>query len=294
MSSVDAVLHRSGLYAPGSSPRMLRKALAAGADAVILDLEDAVAPGEKPAARGHVAELLDEVAATPVAPDVHVRVNRSGDGWDTDDLAAVVRPGLDGLRLPKAETPEALTEVAALIDRLERDAGLPVGAIPLIPIIESAVGAVAITALATATDRVTRLSLGGADLLADLGGVGDDDLTTLHVRGELVLRSRAAGLAPPIDTVHTNLDDEEGLRAATRRARALGFYGKSLIHPKQIAPVHEVFTPSEDDVAWAERIVAAAAAAEAEGRGAVAIDGDFVDAPIVQRAETILALWRQR
>lgn len=295
MSSADLRLHRSYLYAPGSDPRVMRKALTAGADAVVLDLEDAVAPDAKDTARAEVAALLAEVVDEP--PDdthVHVRINRDGDGYLEADLDAVVVPGLDGLRLPKAETPEAVAEVAARVGELERARGLDPGHVRLYPTVESALGAVSVAALVSASPRVARAAIGTTDLLADLGASGDDDLATLHVRSELVLRSRVAGVGPPIDSVHTDLADDDGLLAAARRARALGFHGKSVIHPRQLARVHEVFTPTDAEVAEAERVVAALAAAERDQRGAVQVDGRFVDAAVVARARAVLAMRRSR
>jgi len=301
VSSADPPLHRSYLYAPGSSPGVMRKALGAGADAVILDLEDAVAPDAKVAAADEVATLLDEVAsggsaaaAAQPRPDVHVRINREGDGYREADLAAVVRPGLDAIRLPKAEEPAALVQVAAKLDVLERERGLAPGHVRLYPTVESALGAVSIATLVTITPRVVRLAIGTADLLADLGAVGDDDLATLHVRSELVLRSRAAGIGPPIDSVHTDLEDDVGLRAGAARARSLGFHGKSVIHPRQLAAVHGVFTPSDAETARAERIVAAVTAADGDIRGGLAVDGEFVDAAIVARARALLRLRSDR
>ena len=292
MSSPEPPLHRSYLYAPGSDPRLMRKALAAGADAVILDLEDAVAPATKASARKHVAELLDEVAAGRMltASDVHVRINRSGDAYSRSDLDAVVRPGLDGIRLPKVESADAVRWIDDLLDDLERRHGLEPGRIRLTLTVESALGAVSIATLATVSHRVVGFAIGAEDLLADLGAVGDDGLATLHIRSELVLQSRAAGLAPPVDSVHTNLDDEPGLLVAAQRARALGFHGKSVIHPRQLDVVHGVFTPTDAEVARAERIVAAAEAAGQDGVGAVALDGTFIDAAIVARARALLTL----
>jgi citrate lyase subunit beta/citryl-CoA lyase len=280
----------------------MRKALSAGADAVILDLEDSVAARAKDQAREEVAAVLDEVAqerdrgetSTSVAgrpvPEVHVRINRAGRAYLEDDLAAVVRPGLDAIRLPKAESAAAIAAVAASLDALEQRRGLRPGRIHLYPTVESALGAVSLAALLAASPRIVRAALGTADLLADLGASGDDDLATLHVRSELVLHSRAAGIGPPIDGVHTDLDDEEGLRAGAARARALGFHGKSVIHPRQLEAVHHVFTPTPEELARAEAIVAAAEAADAQGRGGVAFEGGFVDAAIVARARAVLSL----
>ena len=297
MSSADRTLHRSYLYAPGSSPTIMRKALAAGADAVILDLEDAVAPDAKAEARDHVALALTERAGAgdPTGgPDVHARINRWGNGYLDADLEAVVRPGLDGLRLPKVESPDAVAAVAARLDDLERANCLEPGAIRLYLTVESALGVVGIAESIAASPRVARVAIGTADLLADLGASGDDDLATLHVRSELVLRSRVAGIGPPIDSVHTDLDDDAGLRAGARRARALGFHGKSVIHPRQLDAVHEVFTPTAEEFERAELIVAEMEAAEQDGRGAVRLGGTFVDPAIAARARALLSLRSSR
>ena len=290
MSSADLKLHRSYLYAPGSAPRVMHKALMSGADAVVLDLEDAVAPAAKDLARADVAKLLDELDPAATAADVHVRINRDGEGYSERDLESVVVPGLDGLRLPKAETAEAIAHVAARIDQLERDRGLAAGRIRLYPILESALGAVQLAELTTASPRTARFSFGAADLLADLGAFGDDDLATLTIRSELIVRSRVAGIGPPIDSVFTNLDDLEGLRSSAGRARALGFVGKSIIHPRQLAVVRDVFTPSDEAIAHAERIIATFDAAERDGRGADAVGGEFVDAATVARARAVLSM----
>lgn len=297
VSYADVALYRSYLYAPGSSPEVMRKALVAGADAVVLDLEDAVAPDRKEHARVEVAALLRELGGAvagsdPTSPAVHVRINRSGDGYLEDDLKAVVHPALRAIRLPKSESSAAIAAVAVRLDELERARGLPPGRIHLYPTVESALGAVSIAELATAP-RVARFALGAADLLVDLGAHGDDDLATLSIRTDLVLRSRVAGVGPPVDSVFTDLDDLEGLRRSARRARSLGFHGKSVIHPCQLAPVHEVFTPTDDELVRAEQIIAALEEAERQGSGAVALDGSFVDAAVAARARATLALRRE-
>lgn len=282
-------LHRAYLYAPGSRPDLVAKALGGEADAVVLDLEDAVAPDAADEARGHVAAALDRRAGRPAAsgPDLHVRVDRSADGYDREDLEAAVRPGLDGLRLPKAEDPADVAAVGRLLDELEPRVGLRPGAVGLYPTVESAAGALAARDLATASPRVVRLAFGASDFLADVGARGDEDLATLHVRSHLVLVSRAARIGPPIDSVHTRLDDEAGLVAGAERARSLGFVGKSVVHPRQVAPVQRVFTPSPDEMAWADRVVAAVG----EGRpAATTVDGEFVDPAVVARARGLLAL----
>lgn len=288
--SAEWPLHRSYLYAPGSRPDVLRKALDTGADAAVLDLEDAVPADAKDAARDAVAAVVGDLSGT--GPDVHVRINGGpGDTW-REDLEAVVRPGLAALRLPKVESAPEVTRVADALDRLEPERGVQAGSIGLYPTVESARGVAALADVLRSSPRVCRPAIGTTDLLADLGASGDDDLATLTIRSQMVLECRLAAVGPPVDSVHTRLDDEAGLRAGAERARSLGFFGKSVIHPRQLAVVHEVFTPTEEQLAWADRVLGAFDRAEADGQGAVEIDGDFVDAAVVARARALHALRR--
>lgn len=286
--SPSARLHRSYLYAPGSSQQIMEKALASEADAVVCDLEDAVAPERKADARAQVAAIITAYRDAE-RPELHVRVNRGSHGYDVDDLRAVVRPGLDALRLPKVEQRAEVAAVAALLGELEPAAGLVPGSIPLYLTVESAAGVLALADVLAACDRIARVGFGAADLLADIGATGDEDLATLHARSHVVLVSRARNVGPPIDSVHTNLEDDEGLQRSARRARSLGFFGKSVIHPRQLDAVHAAFTFSDEELAWAERVVAALERAEREGRGASALEGAFVDAAIAARARGVLA-----
>lgn len=299
MSSPDAATelvpaHRSYLFAPGSNGAVMRKALAAGSDAVVLDLEDAVAPDDKNIARAAVTQLLDELAATPRPPDapaVHVRINRDEDGYDTRDLDVAVHPAVEALRLPKAESADAIRCVDDAITVREQALGMTPGAVHLYPTIESAQGVLCAEEIAASSPRVQRLVVGQADLVADIGGRGDDMLTTLVPRSLVVLASRAAGIAAPVDGATVDLSGAGALQDALMRARALGFHGKSAIHPRQLAAIHTQFTPDEAELTHAERVVAAA---DAVGGGATTLDGEMVDIAVVRRARGLLALRRER
>jgi citrate lyase subunit beta / citryl-CoA lyase len=279
---------RSYLYAPGSTPRVMEKALAAGADAVILDLEDSVAPQDKLAARGQVAAVIARAGASATGPaELHVRVNHGPDGPDLDDVAAVTALGLTGLRLPKIGSAEEVRTVADALDSLEDIGGMAPGTVRLYVSIETAAAALAAPELAAAP-RVARLVFGATDFLADIGSPGaTEGPATAVARGMLVLASRAAGIGAPVDCVHTALDDEDGLRRGARAARELGFFGKSVIHPRQIPSVHEVFTPSEQELTEARRVLAHA---EAHGSGATRLDGELIDAAVVARARRLVAM----
>lgn len=260
-------MDRSYLFAPGHNTKLLDKVFGAGADAVILDLEDAV-PAE------HKAEARRLVAETVRSHPAWVRVNAARTDACAADLEAVAEHAF-GIRVPKAESAEDVRWVA------ERAPGKP-----LLCAIETARGVLAAQEIAAAPS-VRCLALGGVDLRRDLN-IGDGELETIYVRSHLVVVSRAAGLEPPIDSVYAQLSNEEGLRREAHFARRLGFFGKSAIHPKQIPILHAVFTPSEDELAWAGRVLTAF---EASGGGAVQLeDGEFVDLPVAQRARRLLEL----
>jgi citrate lyase subunit beta/citryl-CoA lyase len=255
------------LFVPASRPERYAKALEAGADAVIIDLEDAVAPADKHGARAALAAWLD-----PAQP-VLVRINAADTPWFAADLELLAQPGIAGVVLPKAEHAD---DVAA--------ASRAGGGLPVLPLIESALGFEQRLALAHA-DRVLRLIFGHIDFQADLDMRASED-ELLPFRTALVLASRLAGIAAPIDGVTTAIDDEDLLQADALRARRLGFGGKLCIHPRQVALVNRCFAPSADEVAWARRVIAADAAS---GGAAVAVDSKMVDRPVVLRAQAILA-----
>lgn len=256
---------RSWLYVPGNRPDRFDKACAAGADAVIVDLEDAVPAAEKDAARGHVAAWLS--AAHPVL----VRVNGADTPWFERDLAACDAAGVAGIVLPKAE--QVGEAVIALCGR--RGAAL-------FPLIETARGMERAKEVA-ATPTVQRLLFGTIDFQFELGIEGDGD-ELLAFRSQLVLASRLTGIAPPIDGPCTSWEDAQLLDSDCRRARRLGFGGKLCIHPKQVAPVNAAFAPADAEVAWARRVLQAAQSA---GGAAVALDGRMIDRPVMLKAERI-------
>lgn len=271
--TVTVVSHlRSLLFAPGSDERKLRRALSSSADAVVADLEDAVAPAEKEAARALVGRVLREVETACVRV---VRVNGADTGWFAGDLAAVREMPVSALVLPKA-TPEAV-------------AALGVAGPPVIAIVETAQGLRHAYETASAT-RVEALLLGAVDLGLELGlEPRQDGQEVLFARSKLVLDSAAAGIRGPFDLVHLDLTDAEGLETECRLARSLGFRGKACVHPDQVATVNGVFAPSEEELARARRIVEAYTRGASEGRGAVALEGEMVDLPVVERAKQLLA-----
>jgi citrate lyase subunit beta/citryl-CoA lyase len=276
---------RSLLFAPGNHARRVEKALTLDADAVILDLEDAVAIAEKAGTRAVVAAALEK----PRRGRLYVRVNAIDTEFCYGDLVAVARRGLDGIILPKIETAAAISTVDWLLTQLERDRGMPAGNIDLIPIIETARGLQQIDATLTAGTRVRRVAFGAGDFTLDVNMIWSRDEAELaHARSIVVTASRAAGIEAPFDTVWVDLTDPDGLAASAQTALAYGFQGKMCIHPDQIAVVNRVFTPSDAEIAFAERVCAAFAKTEAEGSAAIQLDGKFIDYPIVYRAQRTL------
>ena len=277
---------RSLLFAPGNHPRKVAKVFAAGADAVILDLEDAVAIAEKAATRAAIVAAL----TTERHCRAFIRVNAMTTTFCHGDLAAIVVPGLDGIVLPKVEAPWQLKAADWLIGALERERGLPQGAIDLIPIIETGAGVAAVREIAASGTRVRRLAFGAGDYSVDMNLPWTRDEAEMgHARATIAVASRAAGLAPPLDTVFTDLRDREGFAASARRALGMGYQGKMCIHPDQVSIANDVFTPSAAEVARAQAVVAAFAAAEAAGSASIQLDGQFIDYPIVERARRVLA-----
>jgi citrate lyase subunit beta/citryl-CoA lyase len=280
---------RSLLFAPGNHARRVEKALTLTADGVILDLEDAVATSEKTATRPMVTDAFRK----PRAGKLYVRVNALTTEWCHGDIAAVVQHGLDGIILPKVEHAHELRTADWLIANLERERGLPVGGIDLIPIIETALGISNLSRICRSGTRTRCLAFGAGDFTLDMGMVWTrSEGELLPHRAACVLESRAAGLEPPLDTVWADLRDADGFIASAKHAAALGFQGKMCIHPDQIIPANAAFTPDEAAVAQAKRIVAAFDEAETRGLASIQLEGQFIDYPIVQRARRVLAAAR--
>lgn len=268
-------LARSFLFVPGHRPERFAKALASGAEAVIIDLEDAVPLDAKATARDALLAAWSGLDAAERARML-VRVNPPGTPWHEADLSAVARlSGLGALMLPKAEHPQQ-------VEQAFRSSGVPV-----LPLIESAEGLGQMDAIARATG-VLRLGLGHIDLQADLGmRCGPDEAELAPVRLALVVASRRAGLPSPVDGVTTATQDAEVLTADAQRSRRFGFGAKLCIHPAQVAGVHQALAPTEAECDWARRVLAAEVAA---GGGAFSVDGKMVDPPVLLLAKIILQL----
>jgi citrate lyase subunit beta / citryl-CoA lyase len=281
--------YRSFLFAPGNHARKVAKVFDCGADHVILDLEDAVAKAEKVATRALVVEALKRSRRDRGRCGAYIRVNAFNTEFCYGDAVAVVGPGLDGILLPMVESREQIVAFDWLVGALERERGLPPGGIDIIPIIETGKGIANARAIAAAGTRVKRMAFGAGDYTLDMNmewTLAESELE--HVRAEMVVASRAAGLEAPLDTVWVHIKDLEGLASSAKRARQLGFQGKMCIYPPQVERVNAAFTPTETEIAFARRVVAAFEQAEREGSSSIQLDGYFIDYPIVYKARRTL------
>jgi citrate lyase subunit beta / citryl-CoA lyase len=284
MHPTQANLARSFLFVPGDRPERFAKALASGADAVILDLEDAVGSAAKPAARAAILEYLTQNYST----SLWIRINAIGTAAHDDDVLLLkelskIMSGKNSaatvqIMLPKVES-RTLTE--EMVAKLAHAAG-----INIIAQIESALGLDQVRDFAQ-SPCISRVAFGSIDYSLDLGLAADDDNALLHARSHLIWVSRLFGLPSPIDTVTVDLTDPAVIQHDARLAKRLGFGGKLCIHPSQVAPVNEAFSPSAKELAWARQVIEASAAA---GDGAVSMGGQMIDRPVLLRAQRILAL----
>jgi citrate lyase subunit beta / citryl-CoA lyase len=276
---MDSALARAStfLFVPASRPERFAKALDCGADCVIVDLEDAVAPERKADARAQLAQRLAGFARPQLARTL-VRINAPGSAWYDEDVRLLgewTSRGLAGAMLPKAQSPAVLQSLAAALDPQAR----------LLPLVESLAGLDAASLLARAP-QVARLAFGHLDFQLDLGmHCGPQEAELAPARFALVAASRRAQVAPPVDGVTVDTADSERLAADTRRARSFGFGGKLCIHPSQVAAVQAVFAPSAEELAWARRVVSEA---EARNGAAFSLEGRMVDLPVVRRARETL------
>ena len=283
-------LRRTMLFIPGNSAGMIQDAGIYRADCIMFDLEDSVSLNEKDSARFLVFGALTTLAYP--GKELVVRINDPRTETGREDLEAVVRTGKAVIRLPKTETARDITDCEAIIEAVEKKAGLPPGSTKMIAAIESAAGVLNAKEIALASKRLIAIAIGAEDYVTDLKtsrSPGGTEL--LFARSMILLAARNAGI-DAIDTVYTEINNEEGLRRETALIKQLGFDGKSIINPRQIKIVHDVFTPGETEIQNARAVVAAIREAEQKGSGVISLNGKMVDKPIVIRAERVLDLAR--
>lgn len=285
MQSRSLDICRTLLFVPGNRQRMLDRAPSAGADVIVVDLEDAVPTSEKAVARRLARAALPQLTSGGIA--TFVRVNNVHTRLARADLLAVVRPGLAGLVHPKTEHPQDLRDLDVLLREAELRNNVRPGDTAVVPLIETPCGVLECERIATAIDRVAALSLGGEDYSAALGVPRSDDALA-YARGVIVTVAAAYRLAA-IDTPFPVLDDEGGLVREAKLAAAMGFCGKYVVHPAQVEAVNKAFSPTAAEITDARRVVEAARRAERRRQGSVALNGRMIDAPVVARARRIIA-----
>ena len=275
-------LRRTRLYIPGNNPGMVQNAVVYGADSLIFDLEDSISLSEKDSARFLVRNAIESLDFGDC--EVTVRINSRETDYYLKDLEAIIPAKPHGILLPKTECIEDVMETHKIISKIEDEHSIPKESVMIMPIIESAKGVLNVESIATGP-RVVAIGLGGEDLTADIGATRTKSGKELeYISSKIIIACAAYGIQA-IDTVFIDINDNEGLYQTTCNAIGVGFQGKSLVHPSQIEPVHRAFTPSDEELDRAERIVKAYKDAKKKGLGVVSVDGRMVDIPVVKRSE---------
>jgi citrate lyase subunit beta/citryl-CoA lyase len=276
------------MFVPGSNPSMLKDAYIYGADSLMFDLEDAVAINEKDSARFLVYNAIKTIDYGNT--EIVVRINGLDTPFGKDDIEAVVRAGADVIRLPKTERKEDILEVEAVIEEVEKKCGRSIGSTKMMAAVESPIGVINAYSIATSSKRLIGIALGAEDYVTNMKTKRYADGTELlGAREGIVIAARAAGIYA-LDTVYSNVDDEEGFRREVRLIKQLGFDGKSVINPRQIKPVHEIFAPTPEEIRRSANIIRAAKEAKQQGLGVISLNGKMIDKPIIDRADRILQL----
>ena len=280
-------LRRSMMFVPGNNPGMIRDAAIYGADCLMFDLEDSVAITEKDAARYLVYNALTTIDYSPA--EIVVRINDLESGLGIQDLEAIVRARPDVIRLPKTATAKDVTDCEKEIERIEKEAGIPVGSTGMMAAIESAEGVLNAPQIALASKRLIGIALGAEDYVTDLKTTRADGTELAFARGMIVNAARMAGI-DALDTVYSDVNNEEGFLHEVNIIKKMGFSGKSVINPRQIEPLHRTFRPKQKDIDKALAIMEAIKEANAKGSGVASLKGKMIDKPVVARARYLLEL----
>jgi len=288
MESQTAMLLRSLLFVPGNNLRMIVKATTLPADAVILDLEDAVPMMDKETARLFVRDSVKSLKSNGVT--TLVRVNSLASGLALEDLESIISENIDGVVLPKTESKNDISQMDSILASLERQAEIGQGKIKLLPILETAKGVINAPEVAGGSKRIIAISFGAVDFTRDMGSnLSKEGTELLYARSHIAICARAMGIQA-IDSPWIDLQDSDGLVKECQTGRQLGFKGKLLIHPRQIAPVNQIFSPSENEIERSSRIVKAFEEASARGLGAISLDGTMIDIANYTQAKDVLQL----
>ena len=278
-------LIRSWMFVPGHRQRMIDKAFGLNADAIMLDIEDGVAPNEKDAARKNIADSLGREKALG-SPARYVRINAIGHARMEADLEAVVRPGLEGLVCPKVDSPDEVRKVASILSDKEPKNRLEKGSVKLLIAIESPRGLLAAPAIAAASERIVGIIFGAEDFGREIGlpAVREGEARDLIYARSAIVIAAAAAHVQPVDGVWVDLNDSDGLLGFAKQSRQLGFSGMSCIHPSQVDAINTVFSPTAEEIEYCQKVLQAFDEANARGDGSIAFGGQLIDRPIVERA----------
>ncbi len=284
-------IRRTMLFVPGNNPSMINDPHIYKPDSIIFDLEDSVSLKEKDAARFLVYNALKSIDYGQT--ERVVRINALNTPYGREDLEAIVRAAPDAIRLPKAESADDLCTADQIISEIESKAGLAEGSVKLIAAIETALGVINAYKIASAGQRVTAVALGAEDFITDMKSERTNSGFELHVARIQILMAARAAKIDALDTVFSDVADEDGFKQEVMYIKKLGFDGKSVIHPRQIEMVHSIFTPTVEEVSYAKRVIEAAVEAETSGSGVIALDGKMIDKPIVERAYRVIGLAKE-
>lgn len=280
-------LRRTMMFVPGNNPGMIKDAGIYGADCIMFDLEDSVSVNEKDAARFLVYSALMTLDYSPA--EIVVRINDLSSGLGVADLEAIVRARPDVIRLPKTEAAQDVIDCEREIERIEKEAGIPIGSTGMMAAIESAEGVLNAPEIAKSSKRLIGIALGAEDYVTDLKTTRSDGTELAFARGMIVNAARAAGI-DALDTVYSDVSNEEGFLAEATIIKKMGFSGKSVINPRQIDPLHRLFKPSDKDIEKARNIMEAIREANAKGSGVASLNGKMIDKPVVTRSKYLLEL----
>lgn len=281
-------LRRTMMYIPGNNPSMISDGHIYGSDSIMFDLEDSVSLKEKDSARFLVYNALRTIDYE--GTETVVRVNGLDTPFGRDDFEAIVKAKPDIIRLPKTEKPEDIIEADKLITEIEEKNGMEYGTVKLMAAIESALGIINAYKIATASPRLVAIAIGAEDFVTDMKTTrSPEGIEVLSARSQVLLAARAAGIYA-LDTVYSDVNNMEGFVNEVKLIKQLGFDGKSVIHPKQIQPVHDIYTPTQKEIEKSIRVLHAIEEAEKKGSGVIALDGKMIDGPIVDRARRVIDL----
>jgi len=280
-------MKKSWIFIPGNKERYLEKSKELESDILIFDLEDSVVPNEKVTARFMVKKCIDYIESQP---EKYVRVNEISSLFFMEDVKELVNRNLDGIVVPKVNNADEMKIVDYIISQAEREKGLEIGSVKVVPLLETGEGITNAACIASSIERVELLAFGSEDYMLDVNIPKDAYGALQYARSALVNASSAAGIASPIDSIYPDFNNTDGLLEASKKSRGIGFQGRLVIHPAQLKTVNDIYAPTSTEIQEAQKIVDAYDSSFDEGRGALVVDGKMIDAPVAERAKKLLEM----